>query len=280
VDTSLLNWVPYDGIGRRVRNPINFTERGFGIRGAKGCVDRGHSAASQMKPADFDWAEIFAKKGVRWLHTGGILAGLSESTADLAIGACEAAKEHGVIVSYDLNYRPSLWQDRGGFPAAQALNHRLAPYVDVIFGVLTDDEPGSAPASQDAADPFAAQAEALLAGMEAMVQRYPNLQVAAATMRRVHTASANDWAACALIGGEFVHSKTYPRLDILDRIGGGDGFVSGLIHGLLTGASAQLAVDLGAAHGALAMSTPGDNSMATLPEVLKLAAGGDARVVR
>jgi 2-dehydro-3-deoxygluconokinase len=280
VDTSLVQWVPYDGIGRKVRNPINFTERGFGIRGAKGCVDRGHSAASQMKPGDFDWDEIFGKQGVRWLHTGGILAGLSENTAALAIEACQAAKRHGVVVSYDLNYRPSLWQDRGGFTAAQALNRSLAPYVDVIFGVLTDTEPSGAPANTHPTDPFADQAEALKAGMEKMLQQYPNIQVAAATMRRVHTASVNDWAACAMIDGQFVRSKVYPKLDILDRIGGGDGFVSGMIHGLLTGADGQLAVDLGAAHGALSMTTPGDNSMATLPEVLRLAQGGDAKVVR
>ena len=280
VDTSLVRWVQYDGVGRKVRNPINFTERGFGIRGAKGCVDRGHSAASQMKPGDFDWEELFARRGVRWLHTGGILAGLSETTAELAIEACTAAKKHGVVVSYDLNYRPSLWQDRGGFPAAQALNRKLAPYVDVIFGVLTDEEPSGAPTNSDPNDVFADQAATLQKGMQAMLKQYPNIQVAAATMRRVHTASSNDWAACAMISGEFVRSKTYARLDIMDRIGGGDGFVSGMIHGLLTGAGAQLSVDLGAAHGALAMSTPGDNSMATLPEVLKLAQGGDAKVVR
>lgn len=280
VDTTLVNWVPYDGMGKKVRNPINFTERGFGIRGAKGCVDRGHSAASQMKPGDFDWEKIFGAGGVRWLHTGGIFAGLSETTAALTIEACKAAKAHGVVVSYDLNYRPSLWQERGGFPAAQAINRELAPYVDVMFGVLTDEEPSGTPPNSDAADVFADSAAALQAGMKKMLATYPNISAVAATMRRVHTASVNDFAACATVNGEFVRSKTYARLDIMDRIGGGDGFVSGFIHGLLAGESAQMTVDLGVAHGALAMSTPGDNSMATAAEVIKLAQGGDAKVQR
>lgn len=280
VDTANVKWVPYDGMGKRVRNPINFTERGYGLRGAKGCVDRGHSAASQMKPGDFDWDELFGAQGVRWLHTGGILAGLSETTTALAIEACKAAKKHGVIVSYDLNYRPSLWQERGGFAAAQAVNRELAAYVDVMFGVLTDSEPAGMPTNSDPSDIFADQAKALKAGMEDMRVKYPNIKVVAATLRRVHTATKNDWGACAMIDGEFVRARNYPNLDILDRIGGGDGFVSGLVYGLINGESAQLSLDLGAAHGALAMSTPGDNSMATLAEVLKLAQGGDAKVQR
>ncbi|CAN5704929.1 sugar kinase [soil metagenome] len=280
VDTNLIKWVPYDGIGRSVRNPINFTERGFGIRGAKGCVDRGHSAASQLKRGDYDWQDLFEKQGVRWLHTGGIFAGLSETTADLTIEACEAAKKYGVTVSYDLNYRPSLWQSRGGFPTAQALNHRLAPYVDVMFGVLTDDEPSAITGNNDPNDIFAAQAEAMQKGITTMLARYPNIKVAAATLRRVHSAAVNDWGAVAWMDGAFHRAKNYPRLDILDRIGGGDGFVAGLIYGMLSQQSPQLTLDLGVAHGALAMSTPGDTSMATLPEVLKLAQGGDAKVQR
>jgi len=280
VDTSFIKWVPYDGIGRSVRNPINFTERGFGIRGAKGCVDRGNSAASQMKKGDYDWNKIFSEQGVKWLHTGGIYAGLSESTAELAIQACKAAKKHGVTVSYDLNYRPSLWQDRGGFPAAQALNRRLAPYVDVMFGVLTDSEPSAVSSNDHPTDPFAAQAAAAEEGIKKMVKKYPNIKVAAATLRRVHSATSNDWGSIALIDGAFYRSKDYAKLDILDRIGGGDGFVAGLIYGMLTKQTPQLSIDLGAAHGALAMSTPGDTSMATLAEVLKLAQGGDAKVQR
>lgn len=280
VDVSHVKWVAYDGIGRAVRNPINFTERGFGIRGAKGCVDRGHSAASQLKPGDFDWDSLFANGTCKWLHTGGIFAGLSETTAQLTLEACAAAKRHGVTVSYDLNYRPSLWQERGGFAAAQALNHRLAPHIDVMFGVLTDSEPAAIAANDDPNDIFAAQAEALQAGIEGMLARYPNIKTVAATLRRVHTGSVNDWGALAWIDGSFLRARNYPKLDILDRIGGGDGFVAGLVYGMLTGQSPQLTLDLAAAHGALAMSTPGDTSMATLAEVQKLAQGGDAKVQR
>ena len=280
VDAQHVKWVPYDGIGRAARNPINFTERGFGIRGAKGCVDRGHSAASQMKPGDFDWNKLFGEQNVKWLHTGGIFAGLSETTAQLAIEACEAAKRHGVTVSYDLNYRPSLWQARGGFAAAQALNHRLAPFVDVMIGVLTDDEPAAISSNNNPNDIFAEQAAAMQRGITTMLMRYPNITVAAATLRRVHTASNNDWGAVAWISGAFHRAKDYARLDIMDRIGGGDGFVAGIIYGILSGKTPQLTLDLGAAHGALAMSTPGDTSMATLQEVIKLAQGGDAKVQR
>jgi len=280
VDASHVKWAPYDGIGRAARNPINFTERGFGIRGAKGCVDRGHSAASQLQPGDFNWDALFAEGGCRWLHTGGIFAGLSETTAQLTIEACEAAKRHGVTVSYDLNYRPSLWQERGGFAAAQALNHRLAPYVDVMIGVLTDSEPAAIGANQDPNDIFAAQAAYLHQGIQQMTARYPNIKTAAATLRRVHTASVNDWGALIWKDGTLCRARNYPKLDIYDRIGGGDGFVAGLVYGMLSGQDAQSCVELGAAHGALAMSTPGDTSMATLAEVQKLAQGGDAKVQR
>lgn len=280
VGTSWIKWVPYDGVGRKVRNPINFTERGFGIRGARGCVDRGHSAASQLRPGDFDWGEIFGREGVRWLHTGGIFAGLSETTAALALEACRAAKEHGVVVSYDLNFRPSLWQERGGFAAAQALNRELAPFVDVMIGVLTDELLTAGEPEAGNRDVLAAEAGAMEAGIRRMVKEFPNLRVAAATLRRVHTASDNDWGALAWMEGAFHRSKTYPHLAILDRIGGGDGFVAGLIYGLMSRQSPQSTLDIAAAHGALAMTTPGDTSMATLAEVMQLAQGGDAKVVR
>jgi 2-dehydro-3-deoxygluconokinase len=267
-------------MGKRVRNPINFTERGFGVRGAKGSVDRGHSAASQMQPGDIDWDTLFTATACKWLHTGGIFAGLSESTAELTIEACEAAKRHGITVSYDLNYRPSLWQERGGFAAAQDLNHRLAPYVDVMIGVLTDTPPKAGPADPHAADLFHNECAALRPLMTQLAKEYPNLKTIAATLRRVHTASINDWGALAWHQGEFYRSRNYPRFDILDRIGAGDSFVAGLIHGLLTSGDPQQALDLGAAHGALAMTTPGDTSMATLPEVQSLIAGADAKVQR
>jgi 2-dehydro-3-deoxygluconokinase len=261
VDASWVKWVPYDGMGKRVRN-------------------RGHSAASQMKPGDLDFDYLFGELGCRWLHTGGIFAGLSESTAELTIQACEAAKKHGVQVSYDLNYRPSLWQERGGFAAAQALNHRLAPYVNVMIGVLSDDPPSAGAVLPGAEDIFAAEDAALRPRMEALAKRYPNLHTIAATLRRVHTASVNDWGALCWHRGQYHRSRNYPRFDILDRIGAGDSFVAGLVYGLLETQDAQKALEYGAAHGALAMTTPGDTSMATLPEVQKLAEGGDAKVQR
>ncbi|MCB1228207.1 MAG: sugar kinase, partial [Verrucomicrobiales bacterium] len=279
VETSLIQWVPYDGIGRKARNPINFTERGFGVRGARGSVDRGHSAASLMKAGEWDWEAIFSQTGCRWLHTGGIFAGLSESTAELTLQACEAARRHGVTVSYDLNYRASLWQDRGGFAAAQALNERLAASVDVMIGVLCDEPPVVSAVAPGQGDLFPTEDAALRPAMEALAVRFPNLKTIAATLRRVHTASVNDWGALVWHEGSFHRSRDYRQLAILDRIGAGDSFVAGLIHGLLDGDAAQ-AVELGAAHGALAMTTPGDTSMATLAEVKALCAGGDARVQR
>lgn len=279
VDTSFVKWVPYDGMGKRVRNPINFTERGFGVRGAKGSVDRGNSAASQMKPGDYDWDALFKETGCQWLHTGGIYAGLSETTAELTIEACEAAKRHGITISYDLNYRASLWQERDGFAGAQALNRKLAPYVDVMIGVLADEIPKATrgPAEDDL---FVGEIEALTPAMDNLAKEYPNLKTIAATLRRVHKASVNDWGAMCWHEGQFFRSRDYPAFDILDRIGAGDSFVAGLIYGLLIEKDPQRAVDLGAAHGALAMTTPGDTSMATLPEVEVLAKGGDARVQR
>ena len=280
VDTRFIKWVPYDGIGRAVRNPLNFTERGFGLRGAKGCVDRGHSAASQLAERDFDFDKIFAEHKIKWLHTGGIFAGLSDGTADLTMRACQAAKKQGVTVSYDLNFRASLWQASGGFAEAQKRNRRVAPLVDVMFGVLSDAPPTSGKSSNDPKDIFAAEADSLQENISAMVKEFPNIKVAAATLRRVHTASRNDWGGLAWIKGGFHRSRNYPDLAILDRIGGGDAFASGLIYGLLTNQPAPVAIELAAAHGALAMSTPGDTSMATLDEVLQLARAADSDVKR
>ncbi len=280
VDTQFIKWVSYDGIGRAVRNPLNFTERGFGVRGATGCVDRGHSAASQLQKADFDWNKIFGEHKIKWLHTGGIFAGLSDGTADLALTACQAARKHGVMVSYDLNYRASLWQERGGFAAAQKINRRLAPHVDVMFGTLTESEATVDVSQPHPNDIFAAEAEILQNSISAMLAEFPNIKVAAATLRRVHTASRNDWGGLLRMGNTFYRSRNYPGLDLMDRIGGGDGFAAGLIFGMLKGETPQQTIDIAAAHGALAMTTPGDTSMATLAEVLQLAQASNAQVKR
>jgi len=281
VATDFIQWRADDGIGRSVRNGLNFTERGFGIRGAIGVSDRGNSAASQLKPGDFDWDALFGKLGARWLHTGGIFAALSESTAALTVEAVKAAHQHGAIVSYDLNYRPSLWKSIGGQAKAREVNREIARYVDVMIGNEEDFtaclgfevEGASADLSQIDSAAFKKM-------IKQAVSEYRNFQVVATTLRRVITATRNDWSAICYAGGQFFESRLYPELEILDRVGGGDSFASGLIYGFLKSGDPQMAVDYGAAHGALAMTTPGDTSMATLKEVEKVVGGGGARVVR
>ena len=281
VDLRYVRWVPFDGIGRRARVGLNFTERGFGVRSAVGCSDRGHSAAALMAPGDVDWDRIFGEDGVRWLHTGGIFAGLSNGTAALAREGMEAARRHGAIVSFDLNFRPSLWADHGGAPASQQVNRSLAGLVDVMIGNEEDYTAALGFSVGGAAEDFAdLDPMAYRAMLEVVRTAYPNARVLAATLRAATTASRNDWGAVALAGDTFAVASQRRDLEILDRIGGGDSFASGLIYGLLTSDDLQRAVELGAAHGALAMTTPGDTSTATLAEVERVAKGGSARVVR
>jgi 2-dehydro-3-deoxygluconokinase len=281
VATDFIKWREDDGIGRTVRNGLNFTERGFGIRGAVGVSDRGHTAASQLKPGDFDWDHIFGHLGVRWLHTGGIFAALSETTAQLAIEAVKAAHRHGIIVSYDLNYRPSLWKASGGLKKAQEVNREIARFVDVMIG-NEEDFTASLGFKVKGTDQNISRIEtdAFKAMIETAVKEYPNFKVAATTLRRVITATKNDWSAILWHEGKFYESRMYSELEILDRVGGGDSFASGLQFGFLQFNDPQKAVDYGAAHGAFASTTPGDTSMATRKEVEKLVAGGGARVVR
>jgi len=281
VETDFIHWRPDDGIGRSVRNGLNFTERGFGIRGAVGVPDRGNSAASQLKPGDFNWDRIFGNLGTRWLHTGGIFAALSETTAALTIEAVKAAKQHGVVVSYDLNYRPSLWKSIGGLKQAQAVNREIARFVDVMIG-NEEDFTASLGFEVKGADQHlkTIEADAFKSMIETAVREFPNFQVAATTLRRVITATKNDWSAILWHDGKFFESRQYPGLEILDRVGGGDSFASGLQFGFLEFNDAQKAVEYGAAHGALASTTPGDTSMATRREVEKILGGGSARVVR
>ncbi len=281
VDTGFIKWREDDGIGRSVRNGLNFTERGFGVRGAVGVPDRGHTAASQLKPGDFDWEHIFGKLGARWFHTGGIFAALSETTAALTIEAVQAAKKHGTIVSYDLNYRPSLWKSIGGQAKAREVNREIAKYVDVMIG-NEEDFTASLGFEVEGVDHNLSNIEtdAFKRMIETAVKAYANFKVAATTLRGVITASKNDWSAICWHDGKFYESRKYPGLDILDRVGGGDSFASGLAFGFLDKNDPQAAVDYGAAHGALASTTPGDTSMATRKEVEKLMKGGSARVVR
>lgn len=280
VDQSLVRWVEYDGIGRNVRNGLNFTERGFGVRAASGCSDRGHSAASQMKPDDIDWDEIFGKHGVRWFHTGGIFCALSESTPEVAIDAMEAARKHGAIISYDLNYRESLWKAIGGKKRAQEVNQRLAPLVDVMLGNEEDFSAAlgfEVPGMDEHISNVEAKSFKKMIG--AVIKKFP-FKVVATTLRKAQTATRNDWGAICYADGNYYESKRYEDLEIFDRVGGGDSFASGLIYGFLSGQGPQWAVECGAAHGALAMTTPGDTTMVLLKEVTQLMRGAGARIAR
>ncbi len=280
VDTSLIRWVPYDGIGRTVRNGLNFTERGFGVRPAVGCSDRGHTAIANSQPNDFDWQHIFATSGSRWLHTGGIFAALSPSSASVAQAAIRAARSAGTVVSYDLNYRESLWKGIGGKAKAQEVNREMVAAVDVLFGNEEDFSATLGIAIEGVGENFS---QLPVAAYESMLRRvvelYPNLKLVATTLRTAHTATQNDWGAIAVYEGKIIHVPQRP-MEILDRVGGGDSFASGLICGFLAGKDAEWAVQCGVAHGALAMTTPGDTSMATLAEVEALMRGGSARMAR
>lgn len=281
VDTRLVRWVPYDGTGRLVRNGINVTERGFGVRGALGVSDRGHTATSQLRPEDVDWEHLFGVEGVRWLHTGGIFAALGEHTADVALAAMTAARRHGTVVSFDLNYRPSLWQAVRGPARARAVNRRLVEQVDVLLG-NEEDFTAALGFEVDGVDADLTDLDvaAFAAMIERVVAELPQLWVVATTLRAVRSATRNDWGALAWAGGTVHRATDRPDLEILDRVGGGDSFASGLVYGLLQGFDVATALEYGAAHGALAMTTPGDTSMASLAEVERLVRGGSARVVR
>ena len=282
LDTRHIVWVASDGVGRTVRNGLNFTERGFGVRGGVGVSDRGHTAISQLKPGDIDFDHLFGELGARWLHTGGIFAALSESAAEVAIEAVKAARKYGTVVSYDLNYRPSLWKAIGGQAKAQEVNKAIAPYVDVMIG-NEEDFTAALGFEVEGVDEGLTQlpVEQFGAMISSVSQAYSNFQVIATTMRAVRSATVNDWGALAWSAESgLVQATQRDGLEILDRVGGGDSFASGLVYGLLSGEPLDRAVNLGAAHGALAMTTPGDTSMATKAEVLKLAGGGSARVDR
>ncbi len=281
VDTSLIKWMKYDGIGRSVRNGFNFTERGFGIRGALGVSDRANTAASKLKMGDIDWEHIFGELGVRWLHTGGIFAALSDTTPEVVIEALKTAKKHGTCISYDLNYRPSLWEYIGGKKRAQEVNKELAQYVDVMIG---NEEDFTACLGFEIEGNEENLKKLDIDGYKNMIRKvvdkYPNFKVIATTLRTVKTATVNDWGAICYADGSFYEAPMRENLEIMDRVGGGDSFASGLVYGLMETQDAQKAVNYGAAHGALAMTTPGDTSMASLKEVERIMDGGSARVIR
>jgi 2-dehydro-3-deoxygluconokinase len=243
VDQSLIRWVEHDGVGRSVRNGLNFTERGYGVRAALGSYDRGHTAISQLKPGDIDWDEIFGKQGVRWFHTGGIFCAL-------------------------------------GKKQAQEVNRRIAPHVNVMIG---NEEDFSAALGYEIpgvdANFSKLEVDAFKQMIAQVVKDYP-FDVVATTLRKAKTATKNDWGAICYCDGQFYQAKDREDLEIFDRVGGGDSFASGLIYGFLAGEGPQWAVECGAAHGALAMTTPGDTSMASLKEVIQIMKGVGARIAR
>jgi len=281
VDQAYVQWVPYDGVGRSVRNGLNFVERGFGVRAALGVSDRGHTAAAAMQPGDVDWDLVFGQDGVRWFHCGGIFAALAPNTAELALEAMTAARRHGTIVSFDLNYRPSLWKSSGGPEASAATNRRLVEQVDVLLG-NEEDFSAALGFALDGVDESHTGLE--VAAYEHLhrdvLGAYANLALVATSLREAHTATINDWSAVASTREALVVAQGMPGLEIFDRVGGGDSFASGLIYGLLQGHDVETALAYGVAHGALAMTTPGDTSMATLEEVERVMRGGGARVLR
>jgi 2-dehydro-3-deoxygluconokinase len=282
MDRRHILWRQADGIGRDTRMGLNFTERGFGVRPARGLSDRAHSAASQIRPGEIDWDQLFGGEGVRWFHTGGIFAALSASTAEVAIEAVEAARRHGTVVSYDLNYRASLWDSHPDPDAARQVNRAIAGSVDVMIGDGHGFETclglEATASSIDTAGRI--EASGFEASARAFAALYPDVCIVAATLRRPSTASRNDWSAAAWSAGALAQAPIWTDLDVFDRVGGGDSFVSGLAWALMEGLTVQEAVGWGAAHGALAMTTPGDASMVSRDEIAALLSGGDGRSIR
>ena len=268
VDTSNIRWRETDGISRKTRNGMYFMERGFSLRSPTGCSDRGNTAVSQLKPGDVDWNRVFGR-GSRWFHTGGIFAGLSETTIDVAAEAMEIARALDTVVSYDLNYRDSLWADRGGRDAAAIANARLLQFADVAFGVENFDANLSVYDETKFRD---------AAGQ--MMSKYPNLKLVATTLRAVSSASRHDLSGVCFYEGEVYRSADFTRVEVHDRVGSGDAFASGLIYAFLDGGDCHRAIDLAVAAGALALTSPGDSLAVTLAEVERAASGGHAGPIR
>lgn len=269
VNTDFIRWLSYDGIGESCRNGIYFLEKGFGMRPAVGASDRGHSAISQLQPGQINWEHIFGECGVRWFHTGGIMAGLSATSPAVILEAMQTARRHGVTVSYDLNYRPSLWQRFGGKAKAKEVNETILPYVDVLFGI---EELERAPEGLET--------ELFRDAILATAAAQPHIKTIVSTMRFVKSASINDWSGLLWHEGQFYEGLHLENLEIYDRVGAGDAFAAGVIYGRLENLPLQKTIDYGVIHGALTMTTPGDNSMFSLSELDRLLATKDAGVMR
>jgi 2-dehydro-3-deoxygluconokinase len=277
VDQSHVAWREFDGIGRAARNGVYFLERGFGVRGGMGMMDRGLTAIAQLKPGDINWDQIFAAEGARCFHTGGIMAALSEDSTALVREAMQSAQRHGVLVSFDANYRPSLWKARGGRKGSVEVNRSLMPFVDILFGHEGDI---AAELGESSHGPVWHTLDSFAAMGQRVAAEFPHVKVIASSARRPVTASRNQWRGFCFAEGHAHEGIRFDDLEIFDRVGGGDAFAAGILFGLMAGHGAQWALDCGIAHGALAMTTPGDSSMATLAEVERLMSGGSAATQR
>ncbi len=255
-----------------------YSDRGFGVRAPVVFYNRSNEAAAMLKPGDFDWSAIFAE-GVRWFHSGGIFGELSETTADLVIEAMRAARKAGAVCSFDLNYREKLWKICGGTERAQKVLGAIVENVDVLVGNEEDLQKGLGFAGPEVASRSKLDSGAFLSMIERVVDRYPTIKIVATTLREVHSTNHHSWSAVAWVNGTSVSAPTC-ELNVYDRVGGGDGFASGFIYGLLSGNVPEEAIRLGWAHGALMTTFPGDTTMATLEQVKAIAAGGSARIQR
>ena len=269
VDVSNIIWRQTDGISRTVRNGMYFMERGFGLRAATGCSDRGNTAVSKLKPRDIEWKKIFAENGARWFHTGGIFAGLSDTTLGVAEEAMRAAKDSGSVVSYDLNYRESLWSDRGGRDAADAANRRLLGFADVVFGVEGFDPALSAYSD----DVFRSSASK-------MVASFPNLKLVATTLRDIPSATRHDLSGVCLYDEAVYKGSDFTGVEVLDRVGSGDAFASGLIYGFLSEKEPRAAIETAVAASALSLTSPGDGLSSSLAEIERASINSHAGPIR
>jgi 2-dehydro-3-deoxygluconokinase len=275
--TPFYKYFQHDG-ARGPNMATVYSDQGYGVRGPVVFYNRANEAAAQLKPGDFDWNAIFGD-GVRWFHSGGIFSALSETTAELVIEAMTAAKAHGAVVSFDLNYREKLWSVSGGKERAPSVLGRIVKLVDVLVGNEEDLQkglniPGPEITAKSTLDP-----SVFVAMIDRVVERFPQINVVATTLREVHSTNRHTWGSVAWINGQ-AYLSPMCELDVHDRVGGGDGFAAGLIYGMLTGESPEECVKLGWAHGALITTFPGDTTMATVDQVRAFAKGGSARIQR
>jgi 2-dehydro-3-deoxygluconokinase len=277
MDLSEVVWVPYDGVGRADRIGLNFTEVGIGVRASVTMYDRGNTAVAHMKSGDVDWKRIFGARGVRWFHTGGIFTALSDTCAEVALESMKAAHEAGTIVSYDLNFRSKLWSSKKAIETTK----KLVPYIDVLIGNEEDFQKVLG-FEVEGTDEHLKRLpiEGYKKMVEKVVATYPHIRAVGTTLREVVSGLVNNWSAIMYYDGQFHSSRRYENLEIEDRVGGGDGFCSGFVYGLLHGMTPQECVEMGAAHGALLQSTRGDTSMVTMEEIKHVMGGGSARIKR